>query len=102
MSDPLAGADPKNNSEQSPDGGFDSYQSLAYPDIRIVVANNVVPPFRFTAGGWELLQSSTEIGSAMKARIVEKGYFLLRVNEDQTGGTELNDFPHLRGDDQIS
>jgi hypothetical protein len=48
-------------------------------------------PFRFKAGGWELLQSSIELGSAMKARIAEKGFFLFRVNEDQTGGVELSD-----------
>ena len=94
MSDPsLSGADPSDDSEPSPDGGFDSYQSLAHPDIRILVANDVVPPFRFKAGGWELLESSTDVGSAMKARIVGRGYFLFQVNEDQTGGIELDNFP---------
>jgi hypothetical protein len=46
----------------------------------------VVPPFRFKAGGWELFRPSIELGSAMKARIAEKGFFLIRVNQDQTGG----------------
>lgn len=90
MGDPEA--EPSHVSEPSVDAGFDSYQSMAHPDIRILVVKDVVPPFRFKAGGWELLGSS-EIGSAMKARITRKGYFLFRVNEDQSGGVELDDFP---------
>ena len=70
---------------------FDNYRSLADSNLMIFVAKNVVPPFRFKAGGWELMQSSIELGSAMKARIAEKGYFLFRANEDQTGGVELSD-----------
>ena len=93
MTDPLAGSELGHDSEQPRNAGFDSYQSLVYPDIQILVANDVVPPFRFKAGGWELLESSTEVGSAMKARIAGRGYFLFRVNEDQTGGVELDDFP---------
>ena len=61
--------------------------------LRIIVAKDVVPPFRFKAGGWELLRSPIEVGSAIKARIAEKGFFMFRVNEDQTGGTELADVP---------
>jgi hypothetical protein len=98
MSAPLPKLEPSHESEE-PDAGFDSYQSLAYPDIRIIVANNAVPPFRFKAGGWELLVSSTEVGSAIRACIGERGYFLFRVNEDQSGGVELHDFP--RSTDQI-
>jgi hypothetical protein len=45
------------------------------------------------AGGWEFFQSSTELGPVMKTRIAEKGFFLFRVNEDQTGGVELTDPP---------
>jgi hypothetical protein len=37
----------------------------------IFVTHDVVPPFRFKAG-WELLQTSIELGSAMKSRIAEK------------------------------
>ena len=70
---------------------FDNYRSLADSNLMIFVEKNVVPPFRFKAGGWELMQSSIELGSAMKARIAEKGYFLFRANEDQTGGVELSD-----------
>jgi hypothetical protein len=66
---------------------------LADPTVTIFVPRDVVPPFRFKAGGWELLQSSTEIGSAMKARIAEKGFFMFRANDDQTGGVELTDLP---------
>ena len=92
MSDPLAGAD-GHDSEPSLDAGFDSYRSLANPNIRIIVAKDVVPPFRFKAGGWELLSSTTEPGSAIRARVAQKGFFLFLVNEDGTGGSELMDFP---------
>jgi hypothetical protein len=93
MSDPLAGSDPIHSGEPSLSSGFDNYRSLANPNIRIIVANDVVPPFRFKAGGWELLSSTTEPGSAIKARIAQKGFFLFRVNEDGIGGSELADFP---------
>ena len=52
-----------------------------------------MPPFRFKAGGWELLQSSIDIGPGTKARIAEKGFFMFRVNEDQAGDVEPIDFP---------
>ena len=93
MSDPLAGAGHSHDVEPSLNAGFDNYRSLANPNIRIIVARDVVPPFRFKAGGWELLQSSNEPGSAIKTRIAQKGFFLFRVNEDGTGGSELTDFP---------
>jgi hypothetical protein len=67
-------------------------------NLMIFVAKDVVPPFRFKAGGWELLQSSIELGSAMKDRIAEKGFFMFRVNEDQTGGIELTDISSLSQD----
>ena len=70
---------------------FDNYRSLADSNLMIFVAKNVVPPFRFKAGGWELIRSSIELGPAMKARIAEKGYFLFLANDDQTGGVELSD-----------
>ena len=72
---------------------FVRYRSLIDPAVMIFVAKGVVPPFRFKAGGWELLQSSTEIGTAMKARIAEQGFFMFRLNEDEIGGVELTDFP---------
>jgi hypothetical protein len=73
--------------------GFDRYRSLSDPNLTIFVAKDVVPPFRFKSGGWELLQSSIELGSAMKARIAEQGFFMFRANADQTGGIELTDLP---------
>jgi hypothetical protein len=48
----------------------------------IFVAKNAVPPFRFRAGGRELLKSAIDLGPAMKARITEQGYFLCRVKDD--------------------
>jgi hypothetical protein len=54
------------------------------------VKTDVVPPFRFKAGGWELLQSSIELGPAIKARIAENGFFMYRVSDDQSGSTEMS------------
>jgi hypothetical protein len=70
---------------------FDNYRSLGDPNLMIFVAKDVVPPFRFKAGGWELLRSSIELGPAMKARIAAKGFFMFRVGEDQTGWVEMSD-----------
>ena len=89
MSDSDDGGDQE--SQLEPTTGFDRYRSLLDPAVTIVVAKDVAPPFRFKAGGWELLQSSMEPGSATKTRIAEKGFFLFRVNEDQSGGVELSD-----------
>jgi hypothetical protein len=88
-----AGAHPSQESPPSSGVGYDKYRSAADSNILIIVAKDVVPPFRFKAGGWELLESSTELGSAIKARISQRGFFMFRVNEDQTGGIELSDFP---------
>jgi hypothetical protein len=38
-----------------------------------------------------IMRTAIEPGSAIKARIAEKGFFLFRVNEDLTGGVELSD-----------
>jgi hypothetical protein len=81
MSDSDDGGDQE--SQLEPTTGFDRYRSLLDPAVTIVVAKDVVPQ--------ELLQSSIEPGSAIKARIAEKGFFLFRVNEDLTGGVELSD-----------
>ncbi len=51
---------------------FDSYRSLADSSVRIIVAKDVVPPFRFNAGGWELSQSSIDPGPATRARITSR------------------------------
>jgi len=88
---PLAEADGNQKGRPELDTGFEGYRSVSDPNIMIYVAQDVVPPFRFKAGGWELFQSSADLGSAMKARIAEKGFFLFRANEDRTGGVELSD-----------
>ena len=79
---PSTGADGRQERPQELMAGFDGYRSLADPNLMIFVAKDAVPPFRFKAGGWELLQSSIELGAAMKARIAEKGLFLFRINRD--------------------
>ena len=73
--------------------GYDNYRSLRNSRLLIFVAHDAVPPFRFKAGGWELLQSSIELRSAMKARIAENGFFMFRVNEDKSGGIEVFEPP---------
>jgi hypothetical protein len=83
---PSTEADSGQEGRQELSAGFDGYRSVSDPSLMIFVAKDVVPPFRFKAGGWELFQSSTDLGSAMKARIGEKGFFLFRANEDRTGG----------------
>jgi hypothetical protein len=92
-SEPSTEADGSQESKPALSAGFDGYRSLTDPNLMIFVAKDVVPPFRFKAGGWELLQSSVDLGSAMKARVAEKGFFMFRVNEDRTGGIELTDLP---------
>ena len=74
--------------EQASTAKFDLYRSLIYPNLMIFVAKDVVPPFRFKAGGWELLESSA-LGPAMKTRIAEKGYFLCRLNDEGSGWSEM-------------
>jgi hypothetical protein len=91
--EPSTGADGNQSSRPISSAGFDSYRSLADCNLRIIVAKDVVPPFRFKAGGWEFSQSSANVGSAINARIAERGFFLFRANEDQTGGIELTDIP---------
>ena len=70
---------------------FDCYRSVADSDLMIFVAKDVVPPFRLKAGGWEFLQSSTELESAISTRIAQNGYFMFRTNEDQAGRIDLTD-----------
>jgi hypothetical protein len=64
MSDGDEGGDQESQPELTK--GFDRYRSLLDPAVTICVAKDVVPPFRFKAGGWELLQSSIEFGSATR------------------------------------
>lgn len=55
---------------------YDSYQSVADSNFVIFVPKDSVPPFRFKAGGWELLQTSIELTPGARARIAEEGYFI--------------------------
>src|SRR5215203_3619943 len=71
--------------------GYDNYRSVRDPRLMIFVAHDAVPPFRFKAGGWELMHSSIKLGSVMKARVDERGFFMFRVNQDRSGGVELVD-----------
>jgi hypothetical protein len=89
--DPSIEAQNSAQDEQASSTTFDLYGSLADPSLRIFVANDAVPPFRFKAGGWELLTSSIDLGPAMKTRITENGYLLCRVNDDRSGWIELTD-----------
>jgi hypothetical protein len=70
---------------------FDNYRSVGDPEVLIFVPNRAVPPFRFKAGGWELLQSSIDLGPVMKTRIAEKGFFMCRLIEGVSGWTEMID-----------
>jgi hypothetical protein len=72
---------------------FDSYRSLAVATITIIVAKDVVPPFRFKAGGWEFLRTLTQIGQLAEDRIAQKGFFMFRANEDGATWAELTDLP---------
>ena len=86
-------SDEAGDQESQPTTGFDRYRSLLDPALTILVRADEVPPFRFKAGGWELLQSSIDVGAAIKTRVAEKGFFLFRINEDQSGGVELLEPP---------
>ncbi len=83
--------------------GYDNYRSVRDPRLMIFVAHDAVPPFRFKVGGWELLHSSIELGSVMKARVDVRGFFMFRVNQDRSGGVELSNpeipYAEERGDD---
>jgi hypothetical protein len=72
---------------------YDYYRSVRDPSLMIFVVTDAVPPFRFKAGGWELLQISMNLGPAMMARVAEKGYFLCRVADNEAGWAELPDIP---------
>jgi hypothetical protein len=89
----VSDSDEGGDTESQPATGFDRYRSLLDPTLTILVPTDEIPPFRFKAGGWELLQSSIEVGAAIEARIADKGFFLFRVNEDQSGGVELSEPP---------
>jgi hypothetical protein len=78
---------------------FACYRSLADFKLMIIVARDVVPPFRFKAGGWEFLQSVAELGPAMKSRVAEKGFFMFRASGVEPGWIEQTDIPVHKLDD---
>jgi hypothetical protein len=88
-SDPLIETPNFGRDKEAVSNTFDNYRSVAYPNLMIFVEKDAVPPFRFKAGGWDLLQSSIELGPAMKTRIAENGFFLCRLNDDESSWTEL-------------
>jgi hypothetical protein len=79
--------------DSNPPSEFDSYRSLADARIMILVTKDVVPPFRFKAGGWEFVKTLTQIGRSAEDRVAQKGFFMFRVNEDGATGAELTELP---------
>ena len=77
--------------ETTPAATFDSYRGANDSKVLMFVPTQAVPPFRFKAGGWELVQTSIDLGPAIKTRIAEKGFFMCRLVEEEPGWTELND-----------
>ena len=63
------------------------------PSLMIFVDTDTVPPFRFKAGGWELLQTAIDLGPATKARIAQQGFFMFQVAADGVRCTELTNLP---------
>jgi hypothetical protein len=72
---------------------YDHYRSVRDLTLMIFVDKDAVPPFRYKVGGWDLFQTSVDLGPAMRARIAKKGYFLLRATEDASETTKLKDIP---------
>lgn len=72
-------------SQPASSAGYDSYRSLADSNLVIFVPQHTVPPFRYKAGGWELLQSSVELNSVARAGIAENGFFIDRINPMSSG-----------------
>jgi len=61
---------------------YDQYRSVHDPSLMIFVDTDAVPPFRFKAGGWELLQTAIDLGPATAARIAQQGFFMFQVADD--------------------
>jgi len=79
-----AEADGSQESQPEVSAGYDSYRSLADSNLIIFVPKNTVPPFRFKAGGWELLQASIDLDPAARARVAEKGFSIERANPESS------------------
>ena len=78
--DPAAESENPSQEEHGPSPVFDRYRSLIDPNLQIFVEKDEIPPFRFKAGGWELVQSSIALKPAMIARITKNGFFMFRAN----------------------
>ena len=79
-----AEADGSQESQPEVSAGYDSYRSLADSNLIIFVPKHTVPPFRFKAGGWELLQTSIDLGPAARARVAQKGFSIERANPESS------------------
>jgi hypothetical protein len=79
-----AEADGSQESQPEVSAGYDSYRSLADSNLIIFVPTHTVPPFRFKAGGWELLQASIDLNPAARARVAEKGFSIERANPESS------------------
>ena len=86
-----AEADGNQESQPEKSAGYDSYRSLAHSNLIIFVPKHTVPPFRFQAGGWELLQASIDLDSAARARVAETGYFIQTAPPASSGEVAPND-----------
>jgi hypothetical protein len=75
--------------ETATSDSFDNYTSVIDCNLMIFVKKDVVPPFRFHAGGWDLVRSSIKLGPAMQARVAEQGFFMCCLNADRSGWTEV-------------
>ena len=86
-----AEADGSPESQPEVSAGYDSYRSLADSNLIIFVPKHTVPPFRFKAGGWELLQASINLDSTARARVAEKGFFIATANPVSSGEVAPSD-----------
>jgi hypothetical protein len=85
-------ADGSQESQPEVSAGYDSYRSLADSNLIIFVPKHTVPPFRFKAGGWELLQASVDLDSVAKARVAENGFFIDTANPISSGELVPSDY----------
>jgi hypothetical protein len=74
-------------SQPEASAGYDSYRSLADSSVIIFVPKHTVPPLRFKAGGWELLQTSVDLNPDARARVAEEGYLI--ETADSVSSTEV-------------
>lgn len=73
------------NHQPTASAGYDSYRSVADSSLVIFVPKHGVPPFRFKAGGWELLRSSVDLNPEAEARVAENGFVIESLNPTGSG-----------------